>query len=258
MGVSLFQKYPECIENRIKLKGILTDLYPEKKMQINLILMAFDEGIVDTINKEDELSQLVFTRCKKSLMENYGLASSKAEWAVNFWFSQYGAKTCGKKYDKPIKDDVKKDSPPAEPIKVQGITDYDTSSRTTPSRSSMQIDIKAMKEDEKLPKEIIEIVGCNDSNVNIQSLTCSLRKGYVHNNIANLKITGEYNGSSSKYVLIMMMVYNANNELVGFNSNVKINNKFNGTNTFSEDIRIPEDEFVSKVVVRLALDATFV
>ena len=120
--------------------------------------------------------------------------------------------------------------------------------------AGMCVDISKLQDGEKLPKEIIDTNLRCVGGVDIQSMNCSIRRDFEYNGVTTLKFTGEYVGSSKYYVLIMVMLYNANDELVAFSSDEEIDKNFNGQASFSDSIQVPSDEYISKAVVRLILD----
>ena len=249
-NINVFKQFPDCIATRVKLRGILADCFPTEKVKINLILNAYDEGIVDDIKKAKELSSIMFGRWKKIVIDNYGISEENATWVIDYWFSEYGVAVCNKKYNKPVQEkassthsNVGKPTTPA--------------SRHTPSASDGFIDLAKMAVGDKIPKNRIEIITSLGSGVNITSLTCSVRKDYERQGHTSMKFTGEYSGSSSKYVLIFLMLYNANNELIGYDDDTKIRKDFSGQGSFSETVYVPSDEYISKAVVRLVYDPTF-
>ena len=70
-NINVFNQFPDCIVNRTKMKGILSDLFPTEKVKVNLIMNAYDEGIVEAINNANELNTIMFTRWKKVVIDNY-------------------------------------------------------------------------------------------------------------------------------------------------------------------------------------------
>ena len=249
-NINVFKQFPDCITTRVKLRGILADCFPTEKVKINLILNAYDEGIVDDIKGAKELSSIMFGRWKKIVIDNYGISDENATWVIDYWFSEYGVAVCNKTYSKPMQEKAstqknidKKPTPYA--------------SGKTPSKAEGFIDLAKMAVGDKVPKNRIEIITSLGAGVNITSLTCSVRKDYERNGHTSMKFTGEYSGSSSKYVLIFLMLYNANNELIGYDDDTKIRKDFNGQGSFSETVYVPSDEYISKAVVRLVYDPTF-
>lgn len=242
-NINVFNQFPDCIVNRTKMKGILSDLFPTEKVKVNLIMNAYDEGIVEAINNANELNTIMFTRWKRIVIDNYGISDENADWVIDYWFSEYGMGVCGKTYKKSI-------------VKKANVS-YASEKKKIQLPAGMCVNISKLKDGEKLPKEIIDKkLRCD--GVDIQSMNCSIRKDFEYNGVTTLKFTGEYAGSSKYYVLIMVTLYNANDELVAFSSDEEIAENFRGQASFSDTIRVPSDEYISKAVVRLILDPAFI
>ena len=69
--------------------------------------------------------------------------------------------------------------------------------------------------------------------------------------IVNISIKGEYKGKFYQQTFFMIMVYNSNNELLNFSTTDVISKDFDGEETFSRSIEIPDDELISNIVIRL-------
>lgn len=250
-NINVFKQYPDCLSTRTKLRGILADFFPTEKVKINLILNAYDEGIVDGIKKANDLNDVVFNRWKKIVIDNYGISEENADWVIDYWFSEYGVAVCGKNYKKSIQHNA-----PAK--KKNCVTSTKPLKQQVPTTVDGFVDISQMKEGEKIPKSMVEIITDSCGMANITSLTCSVRRDFQYNGHTSFKFTGEYSGKCNQYVLIMMMLYNANDELIGYNDQKKIEKNFSGQGSFSEKVQVPTDEYISKAVVRLIADPTFV
>lgn len=246
MNSNVFTKYPDCIESRVKLKGLLSDVYPGERIKINLILNAYDEGIVDGIQHENELSPVVFGRWKKILVETYGISESNAEWSVNFWFSEYGVGALGKSY-RPNRPADKKPSGTSVPFPKQN-----------EPQSSLNgcLKLEDIDNGEKIPKSLMRIVLLQETNAFISSLNCVIRKDFTSKRTGEtcLKVTGEYAGKTDEHLLIMIMIYNAENTMIGFTCGEQIRKGFNGEAAFEDSVKVPSDERISRIVIRTALE----
>ena len=74
----------ECIINRQTLKAVLMDVLPGKKLEINLILNAYDEGIVEKLQNSSDTT-LTALRLIRVLSDEYGLTNNASKWAVVSW-----------------------------------------------------------------------------------------------------------------------------------------------------------------------------
>ncbi len=92
----LLRSYPEALNDRKILLGLLRDMFPSEMSEINLLLYSFDIGIVDEIQK-NELDLLLFNRLKNKIKSDYKVEDTFAEWSVQTWFSVYGNQILNKK-----------------------------------------------------------------------------------------------------------------------------------------------------------------
>ena len=82
---NIFQKFPQCLSNRVNFRGILLDYFPAQKVKVNLILNAYDEGIIEAIKSASELDSVFFISWKKRLIDSYGISEENADWTVDYW-----------------------------------------------------------------------------------------------------------------------------------------------------------------------------
>lgn len=81
--LQLLKAVPGCTDSRQKLKAALSDVIPEKKREINLLVTAYDENIIERLNVTD--ATLFAFRMIKNLSDGYGLTRDAATWAVVSW-----------------------------------------------------------------------------------------------------------------------------------------------------------------------------
>lgn len=239
---------PDCISDRMKLKGILADFFPTEKLKINIILSAFDEGIADEISKATEINNLLAGRFVKLLTLDYGMSEENARWATDYWFVNYGVAVLGKKNSIQIEEKPKEQT--QQPKKEQP-------KKQTIAPPSEVVSVKKLQEKEKLPKSLIQRFESEEQKQGITDLRCSVMKDYTYERYCNLKITGEYFGKVSRYTLLMVMIYNANNELIEARFDEEIDQNFKGKRSFSITAQVPDDEYISRIVVRLTPDPVF-
>jgi len=119
------------------------------------------------------------------------------------------------------------------------------------------VSVKKLQDKAKLPKSIIKRYPAEEKKYGITSLQCSISKDYSFDRYTNLKITGEYSGKSSRYVLMMFLVYNANHELIEADFDEEVDEGFSGRKTFSVSVQVPNDEHISQVAIRFVPDPVF-
>lgn len=240
---------PDCLRNRAKLKGILCDYFPDERLKVNVVLAAFDEGIVDAIEEAEHLDNLLAVRFIKTLISDYGITEENARFAAEYWFAKFGEGVLEKsnklRFDTPKPMPAKKQSQP-KPITAPAIVP-----------SSGVVSVKSIQEKEKLPKDILQRNVVVEQQYGISDFRCAIVKDYVYDRYCNFKITGEYTGKVSQYLLIVFMAYNANDELIEADFGYKISDDFKGHKTFSMSLQIPNDEYLSKIVMRIVPDPVF-
>ena len=113
---SVFKLAKECINSRKVLKGLLLDLYKGRKIAVNVILAAFDSGIIKKINATSVIDSVFVSKCVKSLTQDFALSDSHARAAVKFWIVEYASKYLGKEFDV---EEYKRDNSKSDPDKRQ-------------------------------------------------------------------------------------------------------------------------------------------
>lgn len=88
----LIEEYgPDLIRDRARLAGLLRDECGEAKREINLVLDALDEHVVDTLRSPSQVLLLVtIPSCAKRLHDARGTEASAALWAVQTWAHALG------------------------------------------------------------------------------------------------------------------------------------------------------------------------
>ena len=86
----MLQQYPESVIDRKKFIALIKDYFPEQQMQVNLITMVFDLGIVEEIKKASNISNAFAFRFVKRLLDEYGVSRVNADWGVSVCCVCYG------------------------------------------------------------------------------------------------------------------------------------------------------------------------
>lgn len=73
-------------------------------------------------------------------------------------------------------------------------------------------------------------------------------------NDAELVLNGEYDGKTKKGLLIIVMVFNEHNEMIGTDFDERIGEKISSHKTFSTSLTLPNYEQISRVEVRIVKD----
>lgn len=81
----LTSKYPNAISDRQVLRGLLADFYSDNKLYVNILLMAYDEGLVNEIHSADDVEYFMMQRMSSRLVNNYGISEKLAESVIEAW-----------------------------------------------------------------------------------------------------------------------------------------------------------------------------
>jgi len=110
---------PGCIDDRTRLRAILSDVFQNRQLKVNILLSAYDSGIVDEINNCVEISCVMMGRLKKILVDQQGLSVENAAWAVQYWIDNYAVDVCHKRievvYEIPASEKRRRRRPQTEP-----------------------------------------------------------------------------------------------------------------------------------------------
>lgn len=85
----VLKEHMDCVSDRSKLKAILADYLTDDKVHLNILLNAFDEGIVEKIKNSQDIT-LVALQYVKKLIKDYGLTEEKAKWSIIVWCEVFG------------------------------------------------------------------------------------------------------------------------------------------------------------------------
>lgn len=95
----LLKSYPDSVADRKRFAGLMRDLFPGQQMQINLMCMVWDLGIVSDIQATQHINNSFAFRYVKRLVDEYGVSRLNADWAVSAWCVCYGQRTLCKGCD---------------------------------------------------------------------------------------------------------------------------------------------------------------
>ncbi len=234
---------PDCISDRVKLKGVLSDIFPTDKLKTNILLAAFDEGINEALLKATVIDEIFIGKFSRILTSEYGISEHNAKIAIDYWVSEYGVAVLGKKAECSSSSDAGNSQHHTHlPPNNLSATPYEV------------VSVKKLKENEKISKKLIKRNITEEHKHGITDINLTVKCESIYEKYVNLKITGEYLGASKKYLLIVLMIYNANNELIEACFGEDIDDDFNGRQPFSILAQVPVDEYISKIELRLTPD----
>lgn len=86
----LIRDYPGALSDRRRLQALLLDLFPQDRRKRNLLLIAFDDGIVDEMRELAQIDKMTLHRFIKSIEQGYDIRTKSAEAAVTAWAKAMG------------------------------------------------------------------------------------------------------------------------------------------------------------------------
>ena len=82
---SMLRQYGSCIDDKRKFSGLVKDLFVDQAKNVNLLLMVYNMGIVEEMNKVSIINNTFAYRYVKQLVDNFGLSRVNADWIVAVW-----------------------------------------------------------------------------------------------------------------------------------------------------------------------------
>ena len=94
----MLNQYSSAVGDKRRFAGLVKDFFntPEDVKAVNLLLTAYDIGIVEDIQKTARINNTFAYRYVKQLMDDYGLSRVNADWIVSIWCVCYGSRILGK------------------------------------------------------------------------------------------------------------------------------------------------------------------
>ncbi len=86
----IIKDYPDVLSDRRKLQALLSDFFPEERLKRNILLMVYDDGVVEKIRTLAQLDDVSLHRFVKSVGEDYGIQPQNAEAAILAWAGALG------------------------------------------------------------------------------------------------------------------------------------------------------------------------
>lgn len=85
----IFMQNPRILLGRKGIRAILCDVFNNDMAKVNLMLAAYDEGIVDSLRACSPLTSDKKTQYTKILFQNYAMLDDRAKWVVDTWNSSF-------------------------------------------------------------------------------------------------------------------------------------------------------------------------
>lgn len=114
--------------------------------------------------------------------------------------------------------------------------------------------LASMADDEKLPKDRIVLYHDEYKTYGVTNFRTTAVKGSGWREDVYFDITGEFDAKTKNCLLMVIMVFNENNELIGVDFDERIEEERKRHKTYSTRISLPNDENVSRIEVRIITD----
>lgn len=89
---AMLRQYEKSIDDKKQFTALVKDMFPQEAKNVNLILIAYNMGIAQDIQKANLLNNTFVFRYVKQLMDDYGISRENANWVVLLWCLAYGNK----------------------------------------------------------------------------------------------------------------------------------------------------------------------
>ncbi len=95
--IKMLTDYPDSLQAPKKFEALLRDLFPEKPLQIYLLLTLYKMDIASAIQNASELDDVFTLRFIKRMKTDFGVKEEFAKWAASVWCVCYGEKILQKR-----------------------------------------------------------------------------------------------------------------------------------------------------------------
>ncbi len=181
------------LNNRTKLLSILRDCFPTEILYVNLIMVAYDAGVVEEI-KNNVLDNFTFSRIVKRIVDNYGIEKKQAEKVVYLWCDAYGTGVLAKH------NQIGKESVDLQRIQQVGIDKL--------------LDRSKKKNGDKYPKEWLQRDINLEYSYGIVDINFTLLESKDY-----LSVKGEVNTSRLKYdTLLCLCAYDERGKMIQYST----------------------------------------
>ena len=92
----VLQQYQDSLSDPQRFTGIIHDLFPQNRLQTDLLLHAYKMDIIRSISEAGTLSNQKAMRFVRRLTIDFAIQEEYAKWAVTVWFTVYGERILNK------------------------------------------------------------------------------------------------------------------------------------------------------------------
>lgn len=89
-------QYQDSLSDPQRFTGIIHDLFPQNRLQTDLLLNAYKMDIIRSMSEASTLSNQMALRFVRRLTIDFAVQEEYAKWAVTVWFSVYGERILNK------------------------------------------------------------------------------------------------------------------------------------------------------------------
>lgn len=94
---SVILKHKEVFSKNLSIKGLLWDCFPDKKREINVLMILVSYGMLDDIRSEKTLDSVFISKYVTRIVNEYGVEKNFAMEMAFIWCHGYGVGLLGKK-----------------------------------------------------------------------------------------------------------------------------------------------------------------
>ncbi|MDO4756281.1 MAG: hypothetical protein Q4A54_08055 [Parabacteroides sp.] len=236
------------------LHSVLADFFPGQRLQVNLLVTAYDSGVVSALKSAAKIDDFIAAALINNLVEVYGIREELAKWAIDYWIDSFAIGYLNKSVQR-VSDAQKKAT--ATQNRKKAAQPSPKPIPPTTAITSNFIRLADLKDGEKIPKSMLHRFPDAEKALGITDIQFSVRSDFSYGGFTHLNLAGEYEGKTKQYIVMVVMVYNEFGELVGAEFDEKISDDFKGRKPFSTSVKLATEEHVAKIVLRLIPDPVF-
>lgn len=88
--VDVIQRHMPDIADQRRIQSVLRDCFPDKKKEVNLLVLLLQMNILEKIKSQDIIDSLFVSKFVSLLENDYGIGVENAKYAVHTWCLCYG------------------------------------------------------------------------------------------------------------------------------------------------------------------------
>ncbi len=86
------ERDPAILLSEKRVRALLSDIYKNDQLSINLLMNAFRIGIISEMRESYPVDHFTVARWSKKLVTDFGVSDEKAHWAISTWTESISAK----------------------------------------------------------------------------------------------------------------------------------------------------------------------